>query len=65
MENLIDHQGIGCLYNPRGKQNGNYVPGMLSMKYDAFIHLYETVALYPLHIERDDAQIFGNYSFGM
>jgi len=44
----IGHRAIGVVYNP-ARERGNYVPSVLSKRYDAFIFLDQTRALYPLH----------------
>jgi erythromycin esterase-like protein len=45
---VIGHRAIGVVYNPNYEHYGNYVPSMLSERYDAFIHVDETTALKPL-----------------
>lgn len=65
MENRIGHRAVGVVYNPEIEQYGNYVPTILPMRYDAFIHLDETKALYPLHIQPDGHQIPETYPFGI
>jgi erythromycin esterase-like protein len=41
------HRAIGVVYHPRS-ESGNYVPTVLSERYDAFIYLDQTQALHPL-----------------
>jgi erythromycin esterase-like protein len=65
MENHIGHRAIGVVYNPQYEQYGNYVPSILPLRYDAFIYLDETMALHPLHLEPDGAQIPETYPFGV
>lgn len=65
MEKHIGHRAIGVVYNPQYEQYGNYVPTILPLRYDAFIYLDETRALFPLHIEPDGAQIPETYPFGV
>jgi len=65
MENHIGHRAIGVVYNPQYEQYGNYVPTILPLRYDAFIYLDETKALYPLHIEPDGQQVPETYPFGV
>ncbi len=65
MENHIGHRAIGVVYNPQYEQYGNYVPSILPLRYDAFIYLDETRALYPLHIEPDGRQMPETYPFGV
>jgi erythromycin esterase len=42
------HRAIGVVYNPTA-ESGNYVPTILSKRYDALIALNQTTALRPLH----------------
>lgn len=65
MENHIGHRAIGVVYNPLNEQYGNYVPTILPMRYDAFIFLDGTKALYPLHIKTDEQQVPETYPFGV
>ena len=64
MENFIGHRAIGVVYHPEHEQQGNYVPSLLPMRYDAFIYVDHTNALHPLHIEPDGNQIPETYPFG-
>lgn len=43
------HRAIGVVYNPRQEYPGNYVPTVLTDRYDAFIFIEETTPLNPLH----------------
>ncbi len=45
------HRAIGVVYNPAFERFGNYVPTILSLRYDAFLYLDETHALHPLHLQ--------------
>ncbi len=65
LENHLDHRAIGVVYNPIYEQYGNYVPSILPLRYDAFIYLDETHALYPLHNEPDGRQVPETYPFGV
>ena len=47
----IGHRAIGVVYNPQFEAYGNYVPTMISKRYDAFVFIDETKALTPLEIE--------------
>jgi len=44
LNNHIPHRAIGVTYNPNNEQ-GNYVPSVLSQRYDAFIFIPTTKAL--------------------
>ena len=65
MENHLGHRAVGVVYNPAYEQYGNYVPSVLPMRYDAFIYLDETKALFPLHIKPDGKQIPETFPFGV
>jgi erythromycin esterase len=45
-----DQRAIGVVYNPKYEKYGNYVPTILSLRYDALLYIDNTNALYPLHI---------------
>jgi erythromycin esterase-like protein len=47
-ETLIGHRAIGVVYHPE-RERGNYVPTIISKRYDAFIYIDETKALTPIH----------------
>jgi erythromycin esterase len=65
MENHIGHRAIGVVYQPQYERYGNYVPSILPLRYDAFIYLDETRALYPLHVKPDGHQMPETYPFGV
>jgi len=65
MENHIGHRAVGVVYHPAYEQYGNYVPTILPLRYDAFIYIDKTNALYPLHIEADGHQVPETYPFGV
>jgi len=64
-ETHIGHRAVGVIYNPRYERFGNYVPTILPMRYDAFIFLDETRALFPLHINPDGHLVPETYPFGV
>jgi erythromycin esterase len=43
-------RAIGVVYNPAYERYGNYVPSLLTKRYDAFLNIDETHALHPLHM---------------
>jgi erythromycin esterase len=63
--NRIGHRAIGVVYRPEFERYGNYVPSVLSKRYDAFIYLDKTKALHPLHIEPRGDEMPETYPFGM
>lgn len=64
MENHLAHRAIGVVYHPEYEMHSNYVPTIVPLRYDAFIFLNETKALYPLHIAPDGKQMPETYPFG-
>ncbi|MGD6965944.1 erythromycin esterase family protein [Rossellomorea vietnamensis] len=46
----LGHRAIGVVYRPQYEQYGNYVPSIMSERYDAFIYIDETNALQPLEL---------------
>jgi erythromycin esterase-like protein len=47
----IGHRAIGVVYRPEHEHFGNYVPSIMSSRYDGFIFVDETHALHPLQLE--------------
>jgi erythromycin esterase-like protein len=46
----IGHRAIGVVYDPAAERWGNYVPTIMSRRYDAFLYIDETRAVDPLHM---------------
>jgi erythromycin esterase len=65
IENEIGHRAIGVVYNPAFEQYGNYVPSILPLRYDAFIHLDETMALHPISMQSDQHEMPETFPFGV
>lgn len=61
----ISHRAIGVVYNPGWEKHGNYVPSVLSRRYNAFIFLDKTSALHPLHLVPVGDQVPETYPFGV
>ena len=47
----IGHRAIGVVYRPEHEQYGNYVPSIMSSRYDSFIFVNKSNALHPLSLE--------------
>jgi erythromycin esterase len=60
----IKHRAIGVVYNPSRERLGNYVPSVMSERYDAFVFLDETRALHALHLQPHDRHMPDLYPFG-
>jgi erythromycin esterase len=59
------HRAIGVVYHPENEKYTNYVPTILSARYDAFIYLDTTRALHPLHLHPNGHKIPETYPFGI
>ncbi len=57
------HRAIGVVYDPAVEKYGNYVPSVLTKRYDAFIYLDETRAVHALHSETDPHKTPETYPF--
>jgi erythromycin esterase-like protein len=51
------HRAIGVVYNPAMEKYGNYVPSVLSQRYDALVFIDKTKALHPLYLHPDRNKI--------
>lgn len=60
----LGHRAVGVVYDP-DYERGNYVPSIMSDRYDAFIYIDRTKALHPLHITPDGHKIPDTYPFGL
>jgi erythromycin esterase len=58
------HRAIGVVYHPERERFGNYVPTVLNARYDAFLYLDQTRALFPLHLHPDSHQMPETYPYG-
>jgi erythromycin esterase-like protein len=59
-------RAIGVVYHPEYEHLGNYVPTVLSQRYDAFLYLDETQALHPLHlVPRTEQEVTDTYPTGV
>lgn len=46
------HRAIGVVYHPARERFGNYVPSIISDRYDAFIYVEESSALHPIPVRK-------------
>jgi erythromycin esterase len=59
------HRAVGVVYRPQHEHRGNYVPSLMTSRYNAFIYLNETSVVHALHIKPDGQQMPDTYPFGM
>jgi erythromycin esterase len=59
----IAHRAIGVVYDPLREKYGNYVPSILSRRYNALIFFDETKALHPLHLHPNRHKLPETYPF--
>jgi erythromycin esterase-like protein len=60
---VVPHRAIGVVYNPHHERYGNYVPTVLSSRYDAFLYFDHTRALNPIQVEADEHLMPETYPF--
>ena len=65
LDEKIGHRAIGVVYRPQFEGYGNYVPSVITKRYDAFVFIDETKALHPLHILPNSHRMPNTYPFGM
>lgn len=63
-KDYLGHRAIGVVYQSQYESRGNYVPTILSKRYDALIYFDHTSALTPLDIKFDKEKIPETYPFG-
>jgi erythromycin esterase-like protein len=59
----LPHRAIGVVYDPALEKYANYVPSILSSRYDAFIYIDQTQALHPLAGQVDPHKTPETYPF--
>ena len=64
-ENHVGHRAIGVVYNPAYEHLGNYVPSILPLRYDAFVHIDETMALHAIPLKAEENEMPETYPFGV
>lgn len=62
-QDYVGHRAIGVVYHPE-YESGNYVPTLLSSRYDALIFIDKSNALHPLHLKPDIGEMPETYPFG-
>jgi erythromycin esterase-like protein len=58
------HRAIGVVYDPAHERWGNYVPTILSKRYDAFLFIDRTNALDPLILPFDTSELPETWPLG-
>jgi len=61
----FDHRAIGVVYRPEMERHGNYVPSLISDRYDAFLFLDKTRALHPITSKADLSMTPDTYPWGL
>ncbi len=60
------HRAVGVVYHPESERLGNYVPTVLSRRYDAFLFIDETRGLRPLGVHiAGSPELPETFPFGM
>lgn len=58
----LGHRAIGVVYDSKNEK-GNYVPTVLSSRYDAFLFIDKTKALHPIYLKTDPNKLPDTYPF--
>ena len=61
----VPHRAIGVVYHPERERYGNYVPSVLSSRYDALLYFDTTRALHPMFIHPQGGAVPETYPFGV
>ena len=56
-EQKRDQRAIGVVYNPEHERYGNYVPTILTNRYDAFVYIDKSEAIHPLHMPAESGEV--------
>lgn len=64
-QKAVNPRAIGVVYHPTKEKYGNYVPSILSQRYNALIYIDETRALHPLHLLPDKHKLPATYPFNL
>jgi erythromycin esterase len=64
-QTAIPHRAIGVVYDPGRERLSNYVPSVLSERYDALLFFDESKALHPLHLHPDKHKLAATYPFNL
>lgn len=59
----LGHRAIGVVYHPE-REWGNYVPTLLSSRYDALLYFDKSKALHPIHMQPHGEKTPDTYPFG-
>lgn len=59
----LGHRAIGVVYHPE-REWGNYVPTLLTSRYDALLYFDRSNALHPIHMKPDGEKTPDTYPFG-
>lgn len=59
----LGHRAIGVVYHPE-REWGNYVPTLLSSRYDALLYFDKSRALHPINMQPDGEKTPDTYPFG-
>ncbi len=65
MEDPLSHRAIGVVYRPEMDHYGNYVPSVITKRYDAFIYIDKTKALHPIDNKEKEQLIPETYPWGI
>lgn len=64
LNDFYGHRAIGVVYHPQFESRGNYVPTVLTKRYDGMVFIDETIALTPLAVDMNHEKIPETWPFG-
>src|SRR5690606_1728791 len=65
MRQPIPHRAVGVVYRPTMERYGNFVPSIISERYDHFLFFDRTSALHNIDISSKDSMIPETFPFGL
>ena len=61
----VPHRAVGVVYHPDREQFGNYVPTVITKRYDAFVFINQTVGLHEMDVKAELEEMPATYPFGL
>ncbi|SDG67985.1 erythromycin esterase family protein [Psychroflexus sediminis] len=65
LQERIAHRAVGVVYNPKHERFGNYVPTLITERYDHFLFFNKSQALNPIDVSVEDSKIPETYPYGL
>ncbi|MBZ9787616.1 erythromycin esterase family protein [Psychroflexus sp. CAK57W] len=65
LQKRIPHRAVGVVYNPNHERFGNYVPTLITKRYDHFLFFDKTKALNHIDVSVEDSKLPETYPYGL